>query len=70
MSAVNVILIRRVDHGQAVGTQCDVLNIELSGREDSGEAAASRNRVQVIPAILLRREDNSILASEIERSVC
>ena len=46
-----------------------ILDFELSGREQEWLAARRRNRVKMIPPVLLRGEDNSIIGWKQERSL-
>ena len=59
-AAIDVLVIRAVDHARPVGREADVLDFAIAWREQRRRAAASRHAVQVQPAVLLPWEDETI----------
>src|SRR5271157_5848687 len=60
MAAVAIALVRREQHGPAIGRERHVLHFEIAFRERRNRAGGGRNRIEVKPAIALPREDDAI----------
>src|ERR1051325_962022 len=66
MTAIEVVLVRGVNYRSPVVRYRHILHFKFARSEKRGGAAGSGNRVQMIPAILLRSKDDAT-ASEVER---
>src|SRR5690242_4446124 len=68
MAPVNIVLIRGVNDRAIVVRYGDVFHFEFARSEERRAAAASWNGIQMVPAVLLGSEDDSV-SHEMERFV-
>ena len=66
MPTVNVILVRAVENAALVRAQRHVLDIEFARRQQLRRAALQRDRVEMIPAVFLARENDPIYTRELQ----
>jgi len=66
VTAIDVLLIRGEDHRLLIRGERDVFHIELAGGEQGSRAAAGRDRVQVIAAVLFGGEDDASVGREVQ----
>ena len=59
MAAIDIILIRGKNHGFLVRRERHVFHIEIASGQQRGGAAAGRDRIQVVAAVLLGGEDDA-----------
>ncbi len=65
VAAVNVVLVRGVNDRAGIARDGDVFDFEIAGSEESAGPAGGRNGVEMVPAILLRGENDAV-AGEVE----
>src|SRR5215471_2540295 len=66
VAAVNIVLVRGVNHRAPVARDSDILDFKLAGREKCWCPAGSRNGIEVVPTVLFGSEDDAV-AHEVER---
>src|SRR5262245_60775015 len=64
MPATNVVAIGIQEHGLAVARERPLLDFALAGSEELGRSSASRDGIEMLPAVLFAREHDPVISSK------
>src|SRR5690348_16977862 len=66
---IEAVLIRRIHDAASIGTEIGAEHFEVAGREQHRRTTGGRDAIEVDPARLLPRKDDSVLGAPRERRV-
>jgi hypothetical protein len=67
VTTIDVVLVRRVKNAPLVGAEHDFFNIEIAWSEEPRRTTFKPDRIEMVPPVFLRSEDDSAVIGDLER---